>query len=156
MVLHPIRVLETPTIDVIVGILAEHRWKHLVQIGQLLPSQYQLLIFAWYTKISSRNERTWEPMMRTQFGANYNCGGSGCSARKPTMECGGASICQHNRQRKQCKECGGASICQHARRRSTCKECGGSSICQHNRIRSRCKTCLADKDESMPLGLEEL
>ena len=85
MVLHPIRVLETPTIDVIVGILAEHRWKHLVQIGQLLPSQYQLLIFAWYTKISSRNERTWEPMMRTQFGTNYNCGGSGCSARKPTM-----------------------------------------------------------------------
>ena len=60
MVLHPIRVLETPTIDVIVGILAEHRWKHLVQIGQLLPSQYQLLIFAWYIKISTRNERTWE------------------------------------------------------------------------------------------------
>ena len=23
--------------------------------------------------------------MRTQFGTNYNCGGSGCSARKPTM-----------------------------------------------------------------------
>ena len=48
------------TIDVIVGILAEHRWKHLVQIGQLLPSQYQLLTFAWHIKISSRNERTWE------------------------------------------------------------------------------------------------
>ena len=47
-------------IDGIVGILAEHRWKHLVQIGQLLPSQYQLLIFAWYIKISTRNERTWE------------------------------------------------------------------------------------------------
>ena len=37
-----------------------------------------------------------------------------------------------------------------------CKECGGGSICQHNRIRSKCKTCIADKDESMPLGLEEL
>ena len=66
------------------------------------------------------------------------------------------SICQHARIRSQCKECGGASICQHARRRSECKECGGGSICQHNRIRSKCKTCIADKDESMPLGLEEL
>ena len=47
-------------------------------------------------------------------------------------------------------------VCQHLRRRSTCKDCGGGGICQHNRIRSRCKTCLADKDESMPLGLEEL
>ena len=47
-------------VDVIVGILAEHRWKHLVQIGQLLPSQYKVLIFAWYIKISTRNERTWE------------------------------------------------------------------------------------------------
>ena len=65
-------------------------------------------------------------------------------------------MCEHNRRRSQCKECGGASICQHARRRSECKECGGGSICQHNRIRSKCKTCIADKDESMPLGLEEL
>ena len=35
-----------PKIDGIVGILAEQRWKHLVQIGQLLPSWYQLLTFA--------------------------------------------------------------------------------------------------------------
>ena len=40
--------------------------------------------------------------------------------------------------------------------RDRCKECGGGSICQHNRIRSKCKTCIADKDESMPPGLEEL
>ena len=65
-------------------------------------------------------------------------------------------ICHHNRERSRCKECGGSSICQHLRRRSECKECRGGSICQHNRIRSKCKTCIADKDESMPLGLEEL
>ena len=69
---------------------------------------------------------------------------------------GGRGQCQHNRQRNLCKECGGSSICQHNRQRSRCKECGGGGICQHNRIRSRCKTCIADQDESMPLGLEEL
>ena len=30
--------------------------------------------------------------MRTQFGTNYNCGGSGCSARKPTMPSSSSSI----------------------------------------------------------------
>ena len=48
------------TIAVIVGILAEHRWKHLVQIGQLLPSLYKLPTFAWYMKISTRTKRTRE------------------------------------------------------------------------------------------------
>ena len=72
------------------------------------------------------------------------------------LECGGAGICQHNRQRSTCKECGGGSICQHNRQRYFCKDCGGAGICQHNRRKARCKRCLADKDESMPLGLEEL
>ena len=67
-----------------------------------------------------------------------------------------ASICQHARIRSQCKECGGGGICQHNRIRSQCRDCGGGSICEHNRIRSRCKTCKAEKDDSMPPGLEEL
>jgi hypothetical protein len=53
-------------------------------------------------------------------------------------ECGGASVCDHNRQRSACKECGGASVCDHNRRRSACRKgCGGSSVCElraaHNR-----------------------
>ena len=56
-------------------------------------------------------------------------------------ECGGASICEHGRQRYTCKECGGRGICEHGRRRSLCKECGGGSICEHGRQRSKCKEC---------------
>ena len=70
-------------------------------------------------------------------------------------ECGGASICQHNRVRHQCRDCGGEGICQHSIK-STCKECGGGGICQHKRERSRRKTCKADKDDALPPDLEEL
>ncbi len=56
-------------------------------------------------------------------------------------DCGGASICEHDRQRAQCKDCGGASICEHNRVRSKCVDCGGASICAHRRVRSRCKGC---------------
>ena len=56
-------------------------------------------------------------------------------------ECGGASICQHQRRRSRCKECGGGSICQHQRRRDTCKDCGGGGICKHQRQRKSCKDC---------------
>jgi hypothetical protein len=65
-------------------------------------------------------------------------------------ECGGGSICPHNRQKSKCKECGGSSICQHLKVRSQCKECGGGSICPHNRQKYRCKECLADKDNTIP------
>ena len=71
------------------------------------------------------------------------------------MECGGSSMCVHNRERSRCKECGGAGICAHKRIRSQCKQCQGGGICGHNQIRSKCKTCRADKDESMPPDLEE-
>jgi hypothetical protein len=43
--------------------------------------------------------------------------------------------------RSTCKECGGGSICEHQRLRSRCKECEGGSICEHQRLRSLCKTC---------------
>ena len=69
---------------------------------------------------------------------------------------GQSKKCEHNRQRSQCKACGGSSICQHNRERYRCRECGGEGICQHNRRKAGCKRCLADKDESMPPGLEEL
>ena len=52
--------------------------------------------------------------------------------------------------------CGGAGICQHQRQRGKCKECGGTSICPHQRIKSRCKMCREEADTSMPAGLEEL
>jgi len=63
--------------------------------------------------------------------------GSGSATRRVEKKC------EHNRRKSQFKDCGGASICQHNRRRpgSTCKDCGGASICQHNRERSRCKDC---------------
>ena len=48
-------------------------------------------------------------------------------------DCGGASICKHNRVRSLCKDCGGASICEHNRVRSECKDCGGASICEQDR-----------------------
>ena len=49
-----------PTEEAIVGILAEHRWKHLVQIGQLLPSWYPEQAHVPYIKISTCDERTRE------------------------------------------------------------------------------------------------
>ena len=48
-------------------------------------------------------------------------------------ECGGKSVCQHNRVRSYCKDCGGGGLCHHNRVRSKCKECGGSGICKHGR-----------------------
>ena len=42
------------------------------------------------------------------------------------QDCGGAGICEHNRDRSRCTDCGCASICQHNRPRSTCKDCRGS------------------------------
>ena len=48
-------------------------------------------------------------------------------------------------ERTRCKECGGASICEHGRQRYQCKECGGSGICEHGRERRRCKECIAAK-----------
>ena len=57
----------------------------------------------------------------------------------------------------QCRECGGSSICQHNRQRSACEECEGEvCVCVQIRIRSKYTTCLADKDDSMPPDLEEL
>jgi len=56
---------------------------------------------------------------------------------------------QHTAGSKQplsCKDCGGTSICQHNRQRSRCKDCGCASICQHNHIRSRRK----DRDCGAP------
>ena len=56
-------------------------------------------------------------------------------------ECGGGSICEHNKNKQFCKECGGSQICEHNKRKSRCKECGGSGICEHNKQKSRCKDC---------------
>ena len=54
---------------------------------------------------------------------------------------GGASICEHNRERSKCRDCGGGSICEHNRARSNCRDCGGASFCEHNRFRNSCKEC---------------
>ena len=64
----------------------------------------------------------------------------------------GSIICQ----KRQCMECGGASVCQHNRERSKCKECGGEGICQPNRRRSKGQMYRADKDDSLPPGFEDL
>jgi len=63
-------------------------------------------------------------------------------ASEQCKDCGGSSICQHNRHRSICKDCGGTSICQHNRQRSICKDCRGTGTCQHNRERSKCKDCV--------------
>ena len=39
-------------------------------------------------------------------------------------------------ERSQCKECGGASICEHGRQRSDARSAVGASICEHGRRRS--------------------
>ena len=61
--------------------------------------------------------------------------------RSQCKECGGASICEHGRQRHSARSAVGQSICEHGRQRSQCKECGGSGICEHGRVRSTCKEC---------------
>ena len=63
------------------------------------------------------------------------------TVRGASQDCGGASICQHNRERSNYKDSGGAGICEHNRRRNTCRVYGGASICWHDRQRSRCKDC---------------
>ena len=63
------------------------------------------------------------------------------SALVKCKECGGASICEHGRQRSRCKECGGSSICEHGRQRSHARSAVGHAICEHGRERSTCKEC---------------
>ena len=61
---------------------------------------------------------------------------------KQRSKCKVCSACPHGHLRRaRCKECGGASICEHGRQRKHCKECGGSQICEHGRRRYRCKEC---------------
>ena len=43
--------------------------------------------------------------------------------------------------RSRCKDCGGASICEHNRVRSICMDCGDASICARRRVRSKCMDC---------------
>ena len=43
--------------------------------------------------------------------------------------------------RSQCKECGGGSICEHNRKRSVCKDCDGGSICEHKHQKAHCNYC---------------
>ena len=50
--------MRTPNGQVGSGVLAEHRWKHLVQIGQLLSVINPLQDIAWYIKNSTCAERT--------------------------------------------------------------------------------------------------
>ena len=57
------------------------------------------------------------------------------------FECGGASICEHDRIRSTCKKCGGSAICTHNRFKRQCKECDGASICEHDRLRVNCRDC---------------
>ena len=57
--------------------------------------------------------------------------------RSNCKECGGASFCEHSRQRSRCKECGGSSICEHGRQRYWCKNCGGGAYCEHGRERRK-------------------
>jgi len=48
-------------------------------------------------------------------------------------DCGGKSVCEHNKVRSYCRDCGGGGLCHHNRVRSKCKDCGGSGICKHGR-----------------------
>ena len=57
------------------------------------------------------------------------------------IQCKGASICIHDKQRNQCKHCKGKNICLHNKARAFCKQCGGSAICMHNKDRRYCKEC---------------
>ena len=78
-------------------------------------------------------------------GESSECGGTSICPhqrrRREFREWGGANICPHQLRRSHCKECGGASFCPHQCKMSQCKECGGASICQHQRIRTHCKEC---------------
>ena len=65
----------------------------------------------------------------------------GKEKKSECKDCGGTSICWHNRRKSECKDCGGSQICEHNRIKSSCKDCDGSQICEHNRVKSRCKDC---------------
>lgn len=58
---------------------------------------------------------------------------------------GGASICEHGKEKAKCKPCGGSAICEHGREQHQCRKCGGASICEHKRQKSVCKRCKALK-----------
>ena len=62
--------------------------------------------------------------------------------RSRCTDCGGSSICEHERVRSKCKECGCSSgYCEHGRERRRCKDCGGGGICEHGQRRTRCTEC---------------
>ena len=67
----------------------------------------------------------------------------GTFPRRTCKDCGGTSICEHNRRRSQCKDCEGASICEceHNRIRRHCRDCGGKGMYAHSRVGSNCKEC---------------
>ena len=43
-------------------------------------------------------------------------------------DCGGKSLCEHNREKYRCKDCGGKDFCEHGRRKSMCKDCKGITV----------------------------
>ena len=59
--------------------------------------------------------------------------------------CGGSARCAHGKQRSRCVECGGAGICEHKKLRHRCVECGGAGICEHKKVRHRCSFCATCK-----------
>ena len=58
---------------------------------------------------------------------------------------GGASLCEHQKQKCWCRVCGGSARCAHGKQRSRCVECGGAGICEHKKLRHRCSLCAACK-----------
>jgi hypothetical protein len=60
-------------------------------------------------------------------------------------ECGGTSICQHNRSRTYCPDCNGGSLCEHKIRKDRCEICedkyGRHQYCEHNKLKTICKDC---------------
>ena len=62
--------------------------------------------------------------------------------QKRCVECGGAEICEHKKNKFSCYKCkAGARFCEHKRSKQNCKDCKGSGICEHNKRRNECVAC---------------
>ena len=68
--------------------------------------------------------------------------------RSHCKECGGASICEHGRQRHRCKECGGSQSASTVVSAHSARSAVGHGICEHGRVRSSARSAAGHQSAS--------
>jgi len=53
--------------------------------------------------------------------------------KRRCKDCGGSSLCEHQKEWSRRKDCVGGGFFEHQKERRRCKDCGGSGLCNHER-----------------------